>query len=157
MLGEVRRTAPHEWIVMSTTSLAQSSSSSPFVLTAIGFALTTSISNADLNQMPVRTIEWLTDNSNVIYVTRVEPDSRLAAGKLLRVMKGDHRTITQPLTFSDFDGYHYYAQSQRARFAYGLSVGRANCCTRSTSFVRKSPTTFRICIGSFLASTNTGI
>ncbi len=80
---------------------------------------------ADLNQTCVRTLEWLTDNSDAIYVTRVEAGSQLANGEILRVLKGTRRTLKRPLTFSSFDGYLYWAPPAageiRLRFIRGDS------------------------------------
>jgi hypothetical protein len=101
--------------------------------------------------MPVRTIEWLTDNSDVIFVARVEPDSRLTNGRILRVLKGDHRTLTQPLGFSKFDGYHYYAPIAsgpiRLRFVRGTSELLHEIDLARSQITDDFPTLHRILFG----------
>lgn len=74
-----------------------------FILFQLGFV---SDAHADLNQLRIRTIEWLVDNSDVIAIYRFGDEQRRDA-KLLRVLKGDAKTLKHPLLPTEFDGYHH--------------------------------------------------
>lgn len=67
--------------------------------------------NADLYQIYVQTIEWLTDNSDVIAVVSSENGHR----EVQHVFKGDPATFSKKLIPSNRHGYTYFAPQKEGK------------------------------------------